>query len=86
MRKTESPATWVIYQVVQGKTVGTFAVCEQGEWDAMERDQPGRHALVRAGIPSEGEAERLARVSGGSGRAEKPDHPPQRPPTSGTSG
>ena len=39
------------------------AVCEQCEWDAMELAQPGRHALIQAGITNEGEAERLARSS-----------------------
>jgi len=35
------------------------AVCEQSEWEAMERAQPGYHTLVQAGITNE--AERLAR-------------------------
>jgi hypothetical protein len=46
---------------VHGRPTGASAVCELSEWDAMERARPGYHALVRAGIPSEGEAERLAR-------------------------
>ena len=40
---------------------GPNAVCEQSEWEAMERDRPGLHTLIRSGIASEGEAERLAR-------------------------
>jgi hypothetical protein len=46
---------------VHGKPNGMSAVCEQEEWEAMERAQPGYHTLVLAGIASEGEAERLAR-------------------------
>src|SRR5262249_32629167 len=40
---------------------GRNAVCAQGEWDAMERANPGHHTLVKGGIATEGEAERLAR-------------------------
>ena len=63
MRKARAPAGWVVYKVaVHGKPGEARAVCEQGEWDAMELAQPGYHTLVRAGITSEGEAERLARA------------------------
>jgi hypothetical protein len=46
---------------VRGKFCGTSAVCEQSEWDAMEKERPGFHTLVRSGIANEGEAEQLAR-------------------------
>src|SRR5262249_20255860 len=36
------------------------AVCTQAEGDDLERDQPGYHLLVRSGITTEGEAQRLA--------------------------
>ncbi len=59
---TEQTITWVVYlMTIQGKTSGMNAVCEQGEWEAMERARPGYHTLVQAGIINEGEAERLAR-------------------------
>jgi hypothetical protein len=45
-------------------------VCEQGEWDAMELARPSHYKLVRAGIATEAEAERLAR--GTSGDAKHP--------------
>ena len=48
------------------------AVCEQGEWEAMELAQPGHHTLVRASITNEGEAERLARSSSGYVSTSKP--------------
>ncbi len=54
--------SWVVYRMtIRGKASGMNAVCEQGEWDAMERIKPGRHTLIRAGIANEGEAEQLAR-------------------------
>ena len=62
MKKREESTLWVVYRMtVHGKATGMSAVCEQSEWDAMERAQPGYHTLVLAGISSEGEAERLAR-------------------------
>jgi hypothetical protein len=62
MKKTEESVLWVVYRMtIHGKPTPMNAVCEQGEWDAMERAQPGRHTLVLAGITNEGEAERLAR-------------------------
>jgi hypothetical protein len=55
---------------VWGRQGGPNAVCTQREWDAMERARPGYHALIRAAVANEGEAERLARESpGGTARA-----------------
>jgi hypothetical protein len=64
MRITAEPMSWVVYRLtmmVRGKPFGSNAVCEQGEWEAMERVHPGQHSLIQAGIANEGEAERLAR-------------------------
>jgi hypothetical protein len=62
MRMTKQTITWVVYlMTIHGKTSGMNAVCEQGEWEAMERARPGYHTLVQTGIINEGEAERLAR-------------------------
>ena len=66
MRKTREPASWVVYlMTLHGKAGGMNAVCEQGEWDAMELARPGYHTLIRGGIGNEGEAERLARGTSG---------------------
>jgi hypothetical protein len=62
MKTSEAPTLWVVYKMkIHGKTTTMNAVCEQQEWDTMERLQPGHHILVQAGIINEGEAERLAR-------------------------
>src|SRR6478672_6670086 len=67
MLNLQRPMSWVVYQMtIHGKATGMNAVCEQREWDAMERAQPGRHTLVQAGITNEGEAERLARGAPGA--------------------
>jgi hypothetical protein len=63
MRTTEKPVSWVVYRMtIHGKSNGMHAVCEQDEWDAMERARPGYHTLILGGIATEGEAERLARM------------------------
>jgi hypothetical protein len=63
---TTKNLSWVVYQVtIRGNPTGMNAVCEQREWEAMERAQPGQHKLIQAGIQNEGEAERLARGSSG---------------------
>ncbi len=62
MTMAEKNTTWVIYwRTLHGKHARMKAVCEQSEWDALELSQPGYHTLLRAGIASEGEAERIAR-------------------------
>jgi hypothetical protein len=62
----EKRVSWVVYVMnLRGKTNGGRAVCEQSEWEEMERNQPGLHTLVREGIPTETEAESLARGDAG---------------------
>jgi hypothetical protein len=73
MRITQQPMSWVVYRMtIHGKATGMKAVCEQGEWEIMERVQPGRHMLILAGITNEVEAERLARSSPVDGIKFKP--------------
>ena len=68
MREVRLATAWVVYRItVRGKPYGLGAVCEQGEWDAMELAHPGDHTLLRGGIRSEAEAEALARTSSGYG-------------------
>jgi hypothetical protein len=76
-RKIES---WVVYQTtLKGQTAAINAVCEAGEWEAMQAAQPSA-MLIRSGIASEGEAERLARGTSGDPvprNANRPTSPPR---------
>ena len=73
MRKSEEAVAWVVYKmIVDKKPEGMNAVCEQGEWDAMELARPGHYKLVRAGIATEAEAERLARGTSGDAKHHLP--------------
>ncbi len=61
MRVVE-PTEWVVYRAaVVGKLGGHNATCSQQEWEALEKSQAGMHTLIREKIPSESEAEQLAR-------------------------
>ena len=60
--------SWVVYRMTLHKgATGGNVVCEQSEWDEIEAARPGFHALIRAGIPTEQEAEKLARGTAGDG-------------------
>ena len=64
--KARRPESWVIYRaVVQGVATGPNGVCEQAEWEAMERAKPGGTFVVQSGIADEAVAERLARGASG---------------------
>jgi hypothetical protein len=66
MRTAEVVVSWVVYRItLQKNPIGGVAICEQAEWDEMERDRPGFHTLIREGITSETEAEKLARDESG---------------------
>lgn len=66
MRKKARCELWVVYRMpMKGHADGMNAVCDQDEWDAMEKERPGYNTLIRSGITSEGEAERLARGKSG---------------------
>jgi hypothetical protein len=81
MSKTEKVVSWVVYRMtIHGKPKGVNAVCEQDEWEAMERAAPGYHPLILAGIPNEGEAERLARSGPLDGATSKPPKSQTLPP------
>jgi len=63
MRPTRGTGPWVVYQMtLKGQPSGINVVCEQAEWDALDRANPGLHTLIKAGIATEGEAERHARA------------------------
>ena len=61
MRRFEQVESWGIYHPVnKGLAFGPHAVCEQDEWELVERARPGSQTLVQCGFPTEGAAERLA--------------------------
>lgn len=65
MRIQHRASSWVVYQMAIRGTPGVrTAICEQSEWAAMEVANPGGQTLIREGIGSEPEAERLARSTG----------------------
>jgi hypothetical protein len=67
MRKIQIATSWVIYQMtIRGRDERMNAVCEQTEWDEMDRVQPGFHTLVQAGFTSEADAEKIARGNSGA--------------------
>ena len=75
MRGPAEREGWVVYLMALHNRPGVRAVCEQSEWEAIQRQQPGRHALIRGGIRNEAEAELLAR--GTSGDAQRGPYPPR---------
>lgn len=54
--------SWVVYRMspLQSPIAG-IVVCQQNEWESMEKARPGYHTIIQGGIPSEAEAEKLAR-------------------------
>jgi hypothetical protein len=73
MRKSAGPGAWVVYQtLLYKKPEAMNVVCEQGDWDALELARPGHYKLVRAGIATEAEAERLARGTSGDAKHHLP--------------
>src|SRR3954468_7467243 len=58
-------SNWVVYQSVQGKQMGAKSICDQREWEALERANPGANLLIASGLTSESQAEKLARGTSG---------------------
>jgi hypothetical protein len=60
--RLQEPTAWVVYRLPLNKLgVEMNAMCSQDEWEALEREHPGQHVLVRGRIASETEAEKLVR-------------------------
>ena len=65
---TPNADTWVVYEkFFHRQATGQNAVCEQSEWEEMERIRPGYHNVIKAGIATESEADRYARNGPGLG-------------------
>lgn len=57
---------WVVYRMTRpNQAVTGNVVCEQCEWEAIDRARPGYHTLLHSDIETEQEAERLARGTAG---------------------
>jgi hypothetical protein len=62
----EKHVSWVVYLMpIKGSPEGLRAICEQSEWETMERNRPGHYTLIQGGLTNEGEAEKLARGTSG---------------------
>ena len=73
MRKSVQCESWVVYvNNNPGRAMDQARmICEQSEWDEMERARPGHHTLIQSGMANEGEAERLARGTSGDTKPRK---------------
>lgn len=66
MRTANEASSWAVYHIAaKGKDSARNALCDQGDWEAIERVGAGSCTLIRANITNEGEAERLARGTSG---------------------
>jgi hypothetical protein len=61
VRKRKPFMAWVVYKSRLAGNHGSNSVCDQAEWDALENANPGHQTLLRSGVASEAEAEKLAR-------------------------
>lgn len=69
LHKVRRRESWVIYRaVIKGEVAGPNGVCEQADWEAMERAKPGGTVVIQAGIADEAVAERRARGTSGDPR------------------
>ena len=83
MRPTEEGPFAVFVKIVRrvnGVVMGANAICDQADWEAMERDRPGQQPLIRGGIASEMDAERLCRSSPPPAPRPVPAVPRRAPP------
>jgi hypothetical protein len=56
--------TWVVYRrALKDDPFGAIGVCTEAEWAVMSRAAEGVLSLIQGGLPSEPEAERIARVA-----------------------
>ena len=72
MNRTEQAGPWVVYRMTLHNKPSMNAMCLQSEWDAMELAKPGFHTLIRGGIASDSEAEKLARGTSGDAKSRQP--------------
>jgi hypothetical protein len=75
MRLTAPAGPWAVYRMTVLNKPSVNAMCLQSEWDAMELAKPGFHTLIRGGIASDSEAEKLARGTSGDAKCRQGAYP-----------
>jgi hypothetical protein len=65
MRMTKEPEFWVVYESVDGPRTGMKSVCDEDEWESLTAAKTTNVKLIKKGIGSESEAEKLARGNSG---------------------
>jgi hypothetical protein len=65
MRMTKEPESWVVYESVDGPRSGMKSICDEDEWESLATAKTGAVKLIKKGISSESEAEKLARGTSG---------------------
>lgn len=62
MAAFESVESWVVYRLTLSEKSGSMnGVCDQTEWEALRTNTRGQLTLIKSGISTEGEAEKIAR-------------------------
>jgi hypothetical protein len=65
MRNTPEEEKWVVYESIEGKTIGTRSLCSASQWLAIQERYPGANKLIEENITDENVAEKLARGTSG---------------------
>lgn len=65
MRTTKEPESWVVYESVDGPRTGMKSICDEDEWATIAAAKSTNVKLIKKGICSESEAEKLARGTSG---------------------
>ena len=65
MRVAKEPESWVVYESMDGPRLGMKSVCDEEEWTSLAASKTTAVKLIKKGIGSESEAEKLARGTSG---------------------
>lgn len=62
MAAFKSVESWVVYRLTLSEKTGSMnGVCDQTEWESLQSNTRGQLTLIKSGISTEGEAEKIAR-------------------------
>jgi hypothetical protein len=76
MRESPKIQTWVVYETLKGPMAGLRSVCTASDWKLVESRDPTMNQIIKDGISTENEAEKLARGTSGD---QKPRQTAPRP-------